>query len=488
MTRRTKFVATIGPASDTPHVLRQLIVAGVDVVRLNLSHGTLDEHLERMDRVRAAARDVGRFVAVLADLPGPKIRSGPMPEHGLAFEPGSSVRLVPGGGPCSDGLLTVDYPALLDDLRAGSRIRLGDGAISMLVDDVAADAATAQVETGGHCNGRPGVHLPSERLRLRTPTADDLVLAEAMAAAGADFMAVSFVREPNDMCEVRDVVGDRARLVAKIETSAAIASLDGIVAASDAVMVARGDLGIDCPIEDVPHLQKTIIRHCVEVGVPVITATQMLESMISAPSPTRAEVSDVANAVFDGTDALMLSGETAIGRDPVGVVEVMSTVSTRAESEASYRRWARHLSRVQRGPGWLDAPDNDAITAAITHAASEAASDVDARAILCCTRSGRTANAMARFRPESQLLGLAPDARTARALALTWGVTPLHVDTYGSTDEMVGFAIERSLESGAIDHGDTVLVLAGAPDLRPGADRADPTLPATDVLRILRVG
>jgi pyruvate kinase len=486
MTRRTKIVATVGPASDSPEALRRLIGAGVDVVRLNLSHGTVDEHIDRLRRVREAARAADRFVAVLADLPGPKIRSGPMPEQGLGFDAGEEVRLVSGTGPCSAGILTVAYPALLDDLSAGSRVRLGDGAISMLVDDVGHDAATAVVETGGYCNGRPGVHLPSERLRLRTPTDEDLVLAEAMAEAGADFMAVSFVREGADMFAVRSVVGDRARLVAKIETSAAIGRLDEIVAASDAVMVARGDLGIDCPLEDVPHLQKTIVRHCVEVGVPVITATQMLESMISAPSPTRAEVSDIANAVFDGTDALMLSGETAIGRDPVGVVEVMATVATRAESEASYRQWARHLTRVQRRAGWLDAPDTDAITAAITHAASEAASDVEASAILCCTRSGRTANAMARFRPESHLLGLAPDARTARALALTWGVTPLHVDTYGSTDEMVRFAIERALESGSVDHGDTVLVLAGAPDVlpSPGADRE---LPATDVLRILRV-
>ena len=487
MTRRTKIVATVGPASDSPEVLRQLIGAGVDVVRLNLSHGTIEEHLDRLRRVREAARDVDRFVAVLADLPGPKIRSGPMPDRGLVFEVGHTVRLAPGSGPCADGLITVDYPPLLDDLAAGTRVRLGDGAISMLVDDVGSDAAHAKIEAGGTCSGRPGVHLPSERLRLRTPTDADLVLADAMAEAGADFLAVSFVREPGDVRKVRAVVGDRARLVAKIETSAAIGKLDEIVAASDAVMVARGDLGIDCPIEDVPHLQKTIVRHCVEVGVPVITATQMLESMISAPSPTRAEVSDVANAVFDGTDALMLSGETAIGRDPVAVVEVMVTVAARAESEASYRRWARHLSRVQRGPRRPDAPDTDAITDAVTHAASEAASDVDARAILCCTRSGRTANAMARFRPASQLLGLAPDVRTARALALTWGVTPLHVDTYGSTDEMVWFAIERGLESGTVDRGDIVLVLAGAPDLRPASESTDVSLPATDVLRIVRV-
>ena len=210
------------------------------------------------------------------------------------------------------------------------------------------DAATAQLETGGEANGRPGVHLSSDNLRLPSPTAHDLVLAEAVAAAGVEFVAVSFVRSPGDIEQVREIVGDRAQLVAKMETRASVEHLHDIVAAADVVMVARGDLGIDCPIEDVPHLQKRIVRHCVEAGVPVITATQMLESMITAPSPTRAEVSDVANAVFDGTDAVMLSGETAIGHDPAAVVRTMATVAERAESEASYRRWAERLGRVQR--------------------------------------------------------------------------------------------------------------------------------------------
>jgi pyruvate kinase len=487
MTRRTKIVATVGPASELSATLRRMIAAGVDVFRLNLSHGILDEHLERLRRVRAAAEAEGKFVAVLADLPGPKIRIGQLPDEGVTFEPGDEVRLVAGDGDCSPGTITVPYPTLLADLEPGSRVQLGDGAISMTVREVEPSCVVARIDTGGHSSGRPGIHLPSERMRLTTPTEDDLVLAEAMAAAGVEFLAVSFVRRPGDVAQVREVVGTRAKLVSKIETSAAIAELGGIVSASDAVMVARGDLGIDCPIEDVPHLQKTIVRHCVEVGVPVITATQMLESMITAPSPTRAEVSDVANAVFDGTDAVMLSGETAIGRDPVAVVEVMSTVAERAESEASYRHWGRRLGRVQRGAGWSGAPDTDVITEAITHAASEAAADVGARAILCCTRSGRTANAMARFRPGAALVGLAPDVRTACSLALTWGVTPVQVETYGSTDEMVWFAVERALATELIDHGDTVLVLAGAPDPRPHHARAATPLPATDVLRIVRV-
>jgi pyruvate kinase len=492
MTGRTKIVATIGPASDSPGALRRLILAGVDVVRLNLSHGTVDEHLVRLERVRQAADDVGRAVAVLADLPGPKIRAGHFPEGGVSLTAGGLVQLRAGDGPSDAGLIQVPYATLLEDLRVGSRIQLGDGAISMLVVGLSDTEATARIETGGHTNGQPGVHLSSETLRLTTPTAEDLELAEVMARAGVEFMAVSFVRRASDIEEVRQVVGDRALLVAKIETRTSVEHLHEIVAAADAVMVARGDLGIDCPIEDVPHLQKRIVRHCVEAGVPVITATQMLESMISAPSPTRAEVSDVANAVFDGTDAVMLSGETAIGRDPVGVVETMAKVAARAESEASYRQWANRLGRIQRSEHHESLTTIDRVTAALTHAASQAAADADVTAILCCTRSGRTARAMARFRPEARMIGLSPDPAVVRSMALSWGVEPLRVDTYGTTDEMVWFAVERALRAQLISPGDVVLVLAGAPSGRRGGDADGTGVPAsgstvTDVLRIVQV-
>jgi pyruvate kinase len=278
------------------------------------------------------------------------------------------------------------------------------------------------------------------------------------------------------MRAVADVVGGRAQLVAKIETTAALANLSEILDESDAVMVARGDLGIDCPLEDVPHLQKTIITRCVEFGVPVITATQMLESMVTAPSPTRAEVTDVANAVFDGTDALMLSGETAIGHDPALVVTTMSRIAERAEQEAHYREWAARLGRIQR-ERW-DSID-DQITAALTHAASQAAQDLNASAILCCTSGGRTAKAMAAFRPEARLLALSPNPRTLDALTLSWGVEPVMVDTYDSSDEMVWFAVERSVNTGLIATGDVVVVLAGSPERLAST--------AADVLRVVAV-
>jgi pyruvate kinase len=481
MTGRTKIVATLGPASDTDEVLAALIDAGVDVVRLNLSHGLPEEHLERLARVRRLADERGRPVAVLADLPGPKIRAGAFPEGGVRLIAGEFVELRPGAGPSNGACIRVPYPTLIEDLAVGSRVQLGDGAIAMRVTDIADDHVVAQLETGGEANGRPGVHLSSETLRLPSPTAEDLVLAEAMASAGVDFIAVSFVRRADDVEQVRAVVGDRAQLVAKIETSAAIDQLHQIIGVSDVVMVARGDLGIDCPIEDVPHLQKRIVRHCVEAGVPVITATQMLESMITAPSPTRAEVSDVANAVFDGTDALMLSGETAIGHDPALVVRTMATVAERAESEASYRQWANRLGRTQQLAHHERMSSLDPITAALTHAASQAAHDCDATAILCCTSTGRTARAMARFRPAARMVGLSPDPAVVRSLALSWGVEPLEVGVYDTTDEMVWFAVETALQAGMVRAGDVVLVLAGAPD-RPRVGGA-----ATDVLRIVRV-
>jgi pyruvate kinase len=256
----------------------------------------------------------------------------------------------------------------------------------------------------------------------------------------------------------------------------AVADLPAIIAEADAVMVARGDLGIEYPLEEVPHLQKRIIRACVEAGVPVITATQMMESMIAAPSPTRAEVSDVANAVFDGTDALMLSGETAVGADPAEVVRAMVRVAARAEGEAAYRQWAARLGRTQRGSQHAG---SDVIAMAITHAAAMAAREADARAVLCCSRSGRTVRAMARFRPAATLVGLSPDVATLRSLALTWGVVPVPVEEYSTTDELVWFAVERSVQAGLAETGDTVLVLAGAPDRASGS--------STDVLRIVRV-
>jgi pyruvate kinase len=476
VTRRTKIVATIGPASESPESLERLVLAGTDVVRLNLSHGRVDDHLTVLSEVRALAERLARPIGVLADLPGPKIRCGPFPDEGVDLVPGEEALLVAGDGPSTPDRITVDYAGLTDEVDPGDRIVIGDSGISLRATGVAADEVHAVVESGGRTQGRPGIHLASERLQMSAPTDRDLELAEIVAAAGVDLIALSFVRRASDVERLRSVVGDRAGIVAKIETATALSDLTALAETADAIMVARGDLGIDCPLEDVPHLQKRIIRHCVEVGTPVITATQMLESMIDAPLPTRAEVSDVANAVFDGTDAVMLSAETAIGRDPAGVVATMSRIAERAESQDSYRRWSDVLGRESRAHRRETV---DRITAAVTHAAWQAAIDADASAILCCTRSGRTARAMARFRPAARLVGVSPDPRTINRLTLSWGVDAICVEEYTTSDEMVWFAVEAAVDHGLVAHGDVVLVLAGAPDRHSGA--------ATDVLRIVRV-
>jgi pyruvate kinase len=479
MNRRTKIVATLGPASEAR--LDELIGAGVSVFRLNLSHGTVDEHLERLVAVRAAARRLGRDVGVLADLPGPKIRAAGFPTGGVMLVDGAEVVLVEGETASTAARIEVDYPGLARDVRAHDTVIIGDGAISIEVVRIDGAEVVGTVRTGGLVQGRPGVHLPAERSSLRSPTAEDLELLVTMVAADVDFIAVSFVREAEDLRTVRMAVtaaspdGRRPMIVAKIETAPAIANLHSILQVTDAVMVARGDLGIECPLEDVPHLQKQVIRACVTAGVPVITATQMLESMITSPAPTRAEASDVANAVFDGTDALMLSGETAIGHDPVLVVQTMAKIAHRAEMAADYRQWGARIGRMQRLGGHVDATD---ITLATTHAAWQAAGEVGAAAILCCTRSGRTGREAARFRPMAEIIGLSPSVRTRRQLALSWGVEPLAVETSATTDEVVWFAVQAAVASELVQLGELVVVLAGAPDSDEGA---------TDVMRIVRL-
>jgi pyruvate kinase len=475
MDRRTKIVATLGPATDDPEVLRATLAAGVDVVRLNLSHGSVDGHVKRIAAVRELSRELQRPIAVLADLPGPKIRAGDFGDEGVQFETGSHVRLRVGNRVSTAEMIEVDYPELVEDVAAGDVVALGDGVITLRIDGVDASdggVLSSRVESPGRTQGRPGVHLSADRVRLSSPTDLDLELARQMVDAGVDYLAVSFVRSADDIDRVREVSGDRALLVAKIETGPAVEELEAIIGTADAVMVARGDLGIDRPLADVPHLQKRIIRRCVEAGTPVITATQMLESMVQAPTPTRAEVSDVANAVFDGTDAVMLSGETAIGRDPARVIATMESICVRAEAEADYEQWA-----VRMGRNLNPVAGTDRVTSAVAHAASQAARDLEVDAILCCTRTGRTARAMARFRPRAPLLALSPKDTTACALSLSWGVVPIQMSDSSSTDELVWLAVETAVHAGRLQPGATVIVLAGAPDR--------PSTAATDVMRVV---
>ena len=477
--RRTKIVATLGPASGSLSVLDAMLDAGMDVARFGLAHGTPEGHIKRIAEVRARATRRGRAVSILADLPGPKVRTGEFPEGGLFLAEGDRLEICTGDGPSSNERITVDESMLTEVVAAGDTIVLGDGTVTLQALEVNDTCVSATVRSGGRLMGRPGCHLPSDRWQPPVPTDQDLELIHRVAHH-ADWVAVSFVRRADELVKVREAIGDGGpRLIAKVETRAAVDHLDELLAVSDGVMVARGDLGIDCPIEDVPYLQKRIIGACVDRGIPVITATQMLESMITAPTPTRAEASDVANAVYDGTDAVMLSAETAIGHDPALAVATMARIAERAERAGDFNDRAVPLSRVRRSPQPAPARSTAAaVTVAMTRAAGQAASELDLDAIVCCSRSGRTVRAMAGLRPRCPLIGASPSATTVKQLALSWGVEPLVVGEYDSTDEMVWCVVEASVEQGLVRHGSTVAVLAGAPD--------SPTN-ATDVLRIVTV-
>jgi pyruvate kinase len=469
--RRTKIVATLGPASGSPEVIAALLDAGMDVVRLGLAHGTPEEHLAAIELVRALARDKGRTVGVLADLPGPKVRTGAFPEGGAFLAEGSEVTLTAGEGPSDTEHIVVDEHHLTDITVPGSAVVLGDGTVTLEVTAVEGETVRARVTTGGRLQGRPGAHLPSDRWLPPVPTTDDLDLIDAVARH-ADWVAVSFVRTPEELDKVRAALGSGGpRLMAKIETRAAVDHLDDLLAVADGVMVARGDLGIDFPIEDVPHLQKRIIRAAGARGLPVVTATQMLESMVTAPTPTRAEATDVANAVVDGTDALMLSAETAIGHDPALTVRTMARIAARAE-EFDDQQGAYERGLTQRRPS------TKAVTVAMTHAALRAADELGLAAIVCCTREGPTARAMAALRPTCRLIGASPSLATTRQLALSWGVEPLTVDEYDTTDEMVWCVVEAAVDTGLVHHGDAIAVLAGSPHATPRR---------TDVLRVVQV-
>jgi pyruvate kinase len=445
MTRRTKVVATVGPATSSPERVAELIEAGLDVARLNLAHGEPAEHRQAIQRVRTAAASASRTVGVLIDLPGPKVRTTPLAGP-TTWETGSRVQVVAGDEPTTNTVVAVHMQASGLRLRAGDAITLGDGVVRLVVEEPG-PPAMGEVVRGGSLRGRPGVHLPAGCLTVTAPTDRDLEHLAASLTEGIDFVALSFVRSADDIGRLRDALpADGPVVVAKIETAEAVDDLDRILAATDAVMVARGDLGAECPLEDVPHLQKAIIRAAVHAGCPVITATQMLESMTEAPFPTRAEASDVANAVLDGTDAVMLSGETAVGRWPVEAVRTIATIAERAERELLQQGWIEPLSEVAR-PGNL--------RAGATHAVWRAARDADIAAVVCRAADRELVRSLAALRPHAPVYAIG-DETDLRRLAICWGV----VAVVGGRSESLLDSLRATSATAALQPGDAVAVVA----------------------------
>ena len=455
--RRTKLVASLGPATDDEEVLRGIIRAGVDVARVNLSHGSVDEGMVRYNAVRKIAAKEGRHVGVLADLPGPKVRVAKFATESI-FENGDMVSIVAGDTASSREVIEVDYEDIITSFIPGDRIVIGDGRMVMEVRSAEPDKLLAEVVHAGKLTGQPGVHVPADKLTMSTPTPQDLKLLDAFVEVGVDMVAISFVKSAHDMRRVGTEPHPRGPLlVAKIETRSAVENLEGIIEASGAIMVARGDLGNELPIEDLPITQKQIIERCIAGGKPVITATQMLESMITAPAPTRAEASDVANAVWDGTSAVMLSGETAVGVDPVNVVRTMGRIARKADEVFDHEAWARNVTALRM----TESGSGHEVTDAMTVAAWRAVRELDVAAVLCISGTGFTVRQMARFRPEAMILGLSTDPKTVDQLTLSWGTTPVHLPTGGTREEMMAEAVKMAAAEGLVRSGDQVALLGG---------------------------
>ena len=452
-------------------MLRAMVDAGMDVARIGLAHGTLEEALGRMHRVRQVAQKAGRRVGVLVDLPGPKVRTASFGTDGVELLADTEVEIRVGDTKSTAEVVEVDYDNLFNDIAAGDKVALGDGQVLLQVVDVAADRATGVVLHGNVIHGRPGFRIPSDRLSMSTPTPEDMRGLDAFVSESVDMVAISFVRSGDDIRRVKVEPHPVGPLViAKIETQAAIHNLDDIIEASAGIMVARGDLGTECLMEETPHLQKRIIRDCIAGGLPVITATQMLDSMVQASTPTRAEVSDVANAVFDGTSAVMLSAETAIGAHPAATIATMARIAQRADEEFDYVRWGENIRRLRM----TDADAPTSVTDAMTGASATAANELKLAAIVCVSASGFTVRSMARFRPQAAILGFSTSERTVQQLTLSWGVTPILACEKGSYEARVAEALSLAKEGGHVVPGDLVAVLAGMSE-------------ATDVLRLVRI-
>ncbi len=460
--RRTKIVCTLGPASETREVIRGLVRAGMDVARLNFSHGTHAWHAERLGIVREVQREIGRPIAILQDLCGPKLRIGELPDGGVTLRPGESCLLSPGphiADPVT--VIPLPIPELMKALRPGHHVFLDDGMIDLRVDARTDAGLRCEIIHGGILRGRKGISAPDVPFDIPTLTAKDFDDLEAGLALGVDFVAVSFVRQAADLRPVREAIlrtGSPAQIIAKIEQPEAVADMDKVTQAADGIMVARGDLGVEMPLVQVPVIQKELIRCARKHGKPVITATQMLESMTRSPRPTRAEVSDVANAIFDGTSAVMLSAESAAGDYPIETVRTMAAIADYTENNLDYERLHAEALALR----------TDSITEAISQGVVEIARDLKAAAIICATSSGHTARQVSRLRPRTPIIAATAIPATYQRLPLYWGVRPMLVAPSRNTDEEALTVVRSARQAGWVQPGDCVVLTLGAAVGAPG--------------------
>ncbi len=467
MNARTKVVCTLGPASATPKMVRGLVEAGASVFRINCSHGTVDEHARAVGIVREVEGVTGRSLAVLADLPGPKVRLADVHPDPFPFRPGQRFEIRPGGPGDASGAATT-YAGLANDLRVGDRVLLADGAVELTVVGIEGDRVQTECARAGSVGSRQGVNVPADRLSLPPVTDRDREMLRHVLDLGVDLVAQSFVRDPSDIEELRAAMEGRpVPIVAKIETRPAVENFERILDVADAAMVARGDLGVELPMEEIPLVQKRLLRAARVAGRPVIVATQMLESMIRSPRPTRAEANDVAIAVLDGADAIMLSGETAIGEFPFEAVSVATRIARAVESQGAEYRAAQ--------PPCLHTGE----AAAVAHAAASIVEgDSDAVAITCFTTTGRTAALLSAERPRVPIHAFIPDAGVRRANGLLWGVETHGADRPQDTDQMISMMDEGLRADGLASAGDTVVMAASMPAGRT----------TTNMLKIHQVG
>lgn len=452
--KKTKIVCTIGPSTESEEKLQILIDAGMNVARLNFSHGNFDEHQVRVDRIREISKKNGNVIALMQDLCGPKIRIGTFKDNAIILTRGDTFVLTVDEVEGTQERVHINYPSLPKEVGPGNIILLQDGTKKLEVVEVKGNDIITKVISGGRLSGRKGVNVPGANLSVKSLTDKDRSDLEFGIKNNLDFIALSFVRSSNDIIELRNILkekGSKAHIIAKIETPEALNDIDNIIDVADAIMIARGDLAIEIPAEEVPLVQKMIIHKCNSAGKPVITATQMLESMIKNPVPTRAEISDIANAIIDGTDAIMLSEETTLGEFPVEAVSVMTKVALRVEKEVFTRDTIAEY------------PSSHGITDVISQSAVRSAHNIEASLIVALTRGGHTPRMISRYRPAEMILALTDNKDCLNKLILSYGCFPVLVKTFKTTDEIMDIVRDTTLDKKLLKKGDKVIIVAGMP-------------------------